>query len=67
MTQLLNRFRPEWLNQVAPESSDLLEGCTLEFILFEVGHGPTRLIKDEEVVEVNDHSTFDAIPDDDHS
>jgi hypothetical protein len=39
----------------------------LDFILLEVGHGPSRPIKDDEPVEVNDHSKFDAIPDDDHS
>jgi hypothetical protein len=39
----------------------------LDFILFEIGHGPSRPIKDDEPVEVNDHSKFDAIPDDDHS
>ncbi len=39
----------------------------LEFILFEIDHGPSRQIQDDEAVEVNDHSRFDAIPDDDHS
>lgn len=39
-----------------------------DFILLEIlGPGHTRQIKDDEVVEVNDHSKFDAIPDDDHS
>jgi hypothetical protein len=35
MTKLLNRFRPKWLDQVIPESSDDLEGCALEFTRFE--------------------------------
>jgi hypothetical protein len=35
MTELLNRFRPRWLDEVGPEPSDPLEGCTLEFIRFE--------------------------------
>ena len=39
----------------------------LDFVLFEIGHGPSRQIKDDETVEVTDHSKFDAIPDDDHS
>jgi hypothetical protein len=39
-----------------------------DFILFEIlGPGHTREVKDEETVEVNHHSKFDAIPDDDQS
>lgn len=35
MTDVLNKFRPQWLDQVAPEAGDDLEGCTLEFIRYE--------------------------------
>lgn len=40
----------------------------LDFILLEeFGDGHTKPVADAETIEVNSHSKFDAIPDDDHS
>nr|WP_221380245.1 DUF262 domain-containing protein [Actinoplanes polyasparticus] len=35
MTDLINQFRPKWLDDVAVSTGDDLEGCALEFVRFE--------------------------------
>jgi hypothetical protein len=52
MTELLNRFRPSWLDEVAPEPSDDIEGCSLEFVRFESSWDEPKLLVDVCVGEV---------------
>jgi hypothetical protein len=50
MTQLINRFRPSWLDEVAPTASDDLEGCVVEFIQFDSSWDEPKML-----VHAQDH------------
>ncbi|GGM40006.1 hypothetical protein GCM10007977_046750 [Dactylosporangium sucinum] len=49
MTDLLNKFRPAWLDQVATQSDDL-EGCSLELTRFESSWDEPKML-----VHAHDH------------
>lgn len=44
MTEFLDRFRPGWLDELAAEPSDDLEGCSLEFVRYESSWDEPKLL-----------------------
>ena len=52
MTELLNQFRPAWLDTVAPEHGDDIEGCALEFVRYESAWDEPKML-----VHARDHDT----------